>query len=109
MVGVVELSRRVAAPPAAVFGILADGWLYASWSVGAVRVTGVDPEWPARASRVHHSIGLWPFLRPQITEVIQFEDGHRVVLRPHGWPPGDVEIIIRQHGPSPQACLLTLR
>ena len=52
----------VRATPADVFAVLADGWLYPSWVVGASRVRGVDGTWPQPGSRIHHSVGVWPLL-----------------------------------------------
>ena len=49
--------------------MLADGWSYATWVVGAARVRDVDPGWPATGSRVHHSVGLWPLLIQDFTLV----------------------------------------
>ena len=37
------VSRPVAAPPEAVWAVLADGWQYGTWVVGASRVRAVDP------------------------------------------------------------------
>ena len=39
--------RQVAAPAEAVWAVLADGWQYATWVVGASRVRAVDAGWPA--------------------------------------------------------------
>ena len=40
--GVVTVTREVDAPAQAVWDVLADGWFYATWVVGASRVRGVD-------------------------------------------------------------------
>ena len=39
-------SRSIAAPAEAVWAVLADGWQYATWVVGASRVRAVDAGWP---------------------------------------------------------------
>lgn len=109
MTGFIDLTRKVGAPPSAVFGVLADGWLYASWSVGAVRITDVDPRWPEAGSRIWHSVGLWPLLIPQVTEVLQVEHGHRVLLRPRRWPFGDVEVSIEPDARPGGGSLVLLR
>lgn len=44
------ISRRVDAPAEAVWSVLADGWSYANWVVGAARVRDVDPGWPAQGT-----------------------------------------------------------
>ncbi|MDQ6715529.1 MAG: SRPBCC family protein, partial [Actinomycetota bacterium] len=56
------VARRIEAPPGAVWAVLADGWLYATWVVGASRVRDVDLDWPTEGSRIHHSLGSWPAL-----------------------------------------------
>lgn len=57
------------APPPAVFEVLADGWSYAGWVVGATHVRDVDEGWPAVGTRIHHSVGSWPFVLDDVTEV----------------------------------------
>ena len=45
------VSRSVAAPAEAVWAVLADGWQYATWVVGASRVRAVDAGWPRAGTR----------------------------------------------------------
>ena len=40
------VTRRVHAPADDVWSVLADGWRYANWVVGASRIREVDPQWP---------------------------------------------------------------
>jgi len=44
------ITRRVNAPPGVVWSMLADGWMYATWVVGAARVRLVDADWPDPAA-----------------------------------------------------------
>ena len=67
--GIVTVSRDVDAPAQAVWDVLADGWDYATWVVGASRVRDVDRTWPAEGSRIHHSFGLWPVVVNRISPV----------------------------------------
>ena len=46
-----QVSRSVAAPAEAVWAVLADGWQYATWVVGASRVRAVDAGWEVVAVR----------------------------------------------------------
>jgi hypothetical protein len=62
--------RTVDAPAEHVYDVLADGWSYAAWVVGASRVRDVDTTWPDAGSRIHHSIGAWPVLVNDKTTVI---------------------------------------
>ncbi|MFZ8286720.1 SRPBCC family protein, partial [Staphylococcus aureus] len=49
-------------PPEAVFDVLANGWLYPLWVVGASRMRDVADEWPSEGAELHHSFGSWPVL-----------------------------------------------
>lgn len=54
--------------PDAVFAVLADGWAYAGWVVGASHVRAVEAGWPARGSKLHHASGAWPLVMEDETE-----------------------------------------
>ena len=98
------VSRDLDARPDQVFAVLGDGWLYPTWVVGAVRMRGVDPEWPSVGSRLHHSVGVWPLTVDDDTEVLLCEPGRRLVLQARGWPAGeatvDVHVEPLPHGRS---------
>ena len=51
------VSLAVLAPVEAVWAVLEDGWLYATWVVGAASTSAVDHDWPQAGSRLHHSVG----------------------------------------------------
>lgn len=89
------ITRRINAPPGAVWAVLADGWLYATWVVGASRIRLVDPDWPNPGSRLHHSSGIWPALIDDHTEVLAADEGRELRLTARGWPAG--EAIVRIH------------
>ena len=93
-------SRPVSATPEQVWSVLADGWLYALWVVGAARMRDVDEDWPAVGSRLHHSVGTWPLLIDDTTEVLEVEENRRLLLLARGWPAGQahVEIILEPRG-----------
>jgi hypothetical protein len=84
----------VRATPADVFALLADGWLYPSWVVGASRVRAVDPTWPLAGSRIHHSVGVWPVLIDDDTEVEELVDQRLLVLKARAWPGGEARVRI---------------
>ena len=44
----------------AVWAVLSDGWGYAGWVVGTIKIRAVDPDWPSVGSRLHHAVGSWP-------------------------------------------------
>jgi short-subunit dehydrogenase len=90
--GAAVVTRRVDAPPSAVWAVLADGWLYPSWVVGASRVRSVENHWPAEGSLVHHSFGLWPAVIDDNTEVLYAEVDSELVLKARGWPVGEAHV-----------------
>jgi uncharacterized protein YndB with AHSA1/START domain len=87
-------TRSVAATPEHVWEVLADGWLYPLFVVGASRMRDVDETWPAVGSRLHHSVGTWPLLIDDTTEVLEVEEGRRLLLKARGWPAGEAHVDI---------------
>lgn len=92
--GVATISREVDASPDSVWDVLSDGWLYPLWVVGAARMRDVDAAWPAVGSKLHHSVGNWPLLLDDRTEVLDVVPGRSLRLRAHGWPAGAAEVLI---------------
>lgn len=90
--------REVKASPEKSWSILADGWMYPLWVVGATRMRDVDDAWPAPGSRLHHSAGVWPLVVDDTTEVLACEEPHRMRLRARGWPAGEADVDIRLRG-----------
>ena len=95
-------TRSIAATPEQVWSVLADGWLYPLFVVGAARMRFVDEAWPAVGSQLHHSIGAWPLMIDDTTEVLEVEPNRRILLLARGWPAGHahVEIVLSPDGPS---------
>ncbi len=85
----------VAVPPDIVWKTLSDGWLYSQWVVGAVAIRDVDSTWPKQGSRIHHSVGIWPLLIDDDTEVMEAVPNERLVLRARAWPIGETTVDIR--------------
>lgn len=98
---------EIAATPQQVWDVLADGWLYPLWVVGATRMRDVDDHWPARGARLHHSAGAWPLVVSDTTEVLEVEPLRRLVLRARAWPGGEahVEIELAARGPGTRVVL----
>ncbi|WP_448808331.1 SRPBCC family protein [Agromyces bauzanensis] len=92
--------RAMACSSESVFEVLADGWLYPSWVVGASRMRDVDAAWPAQGSELHHSVGVWPALIDDDTVSVEWTPPRRMVMRAKGWPIGEacVTIEVRPRG-----------
>jgi uncharacterized protein YndB with AHSA1/START domain len=88
-------TRTVNTTPDQVWNVLADGWLYPLWVVGATRIRDVEQDWPAVGSKIHHSVGVWPAVLDDDTEVLGCEPGRSMRLRARGWPLGEAEVQIR--------------
>ncbi len=104
-----QVSRHVAAPPERVFEILADGWTYAGWVVGASHIRAVDPHWPAPGSRILHAVGPWPVVIRDSTTVCEVTPGQRLLLRLRIWPfgEGEVELVV-DPAPGGIGCTVTM-
>ncbi|MFM9644500.1 SRPBCC family protein, partial [Streptomyces turgidiscabies] len=74
-------ARLLDCSPDDVFAVLGDGWIYPVWVVGAARMRDVDPAGPAEGARLHHSLGLWPVLIHDTTEIVEWTPSRRVRLR----------------------------
>ncbi|CAM3660140.1 SRPBCC family protein [Nocardioides zeicaulis] len=84
--------RRIEATPEQVWEVLSDGWLYPLFVVGASRMRDVDDTWPAVGSLLHHSVGTWPLLIDDTTEVLAREDHRHLSLEARGWPAGRAQV-----------------
>ncbi len=88
------VDRVVEASTDAVWAVLADGWLYPVWVVGAARMRDVDESWPAVGAQLHHSVGTWPMLIDDNTEVLEVDPGRLLRLRARSWPAGSAEVLL---------------
>lgn len=87
-------TRIIHATPEKVWDVLADGWLYPLWVVGATRMREVDAGWPEVGARLHHSVGTWPLVLDDNTEVLEVTPGAKLVLRARAWPTGEAAVTI---------------
>ncbi|HEX2177137.1 MAG TPA: SRPBCC family protein [Nocardioidaceae bacterium] len=100
-------SRVMRCRPSDVWAVLADGWSYGLWVVGAARVRDVDPGWPDAGAGIHHSVGVWPALVHDTTRSTGAEAPHRLQLRAQAWLLGGAAIDIRVE-PHDQGCVVTI-
>lgn len=88
------VSQLFNSPAVDVWTVIADGWLYSGWVVGASRIRAVDEHWPATGSRLHHSVGAWPLVINDSTRVAAVEPGRSLELVARGWPLGEAKVVI---------------
>ena len=81
-------------PPEDVFAVLADGWRYADWVVGAKRVRAVDDSWPQPGARFHHEVGVGPLTLKDSSELLALDPPRQVVLEVRAWPAGKARVTI---------------
>jgi uncharacterized protein YndB with AHSA1/START domain len=90
-----EVKRTVDATPEQVWAVLADGWLYPSWVVGASRMRAVTTNWPVAGAELHHSAGIWPLVTNDETVSLESEPPRRLKLQAKGRPAGEATIELR--------------
>ena len=52
------MKRRTTASPDDVWAVLADGWSYPLWVVGASRMRAVSADWPQPGAKLHRDDGF---------------------------------------------------
>jgi uncharacterized protein YndB with AHSA1/START domain len=89
------VTRMIGATPEQIWGVLADGWCFPSWVVGASRMRAVSDDWPAAGSKLHHSAGVWPAVVNDETAVLDSEPPRLLRLQAKGWPAGEATVELR--------------
>jgi hypothetical protein len=54
----------------------------------------VDESWPRVGARLHHSVGVWPAIVNDDTEVLECTAVRSLRLRARSWPVGEAEVLI---------------
>ena len=70
----------VAAPPEAVWAVLADPGAYGEWVVGTRQVTRADAAWPEVGSTLEYEVGIDPVSVRDTTRVVEAEPPRLLVL-----------------------------
>lgn len=91
------------------WSVLADGWLYPLFVVGAARMRQVDAGWPSVGSRLHHSVGNWPLLVDDHTEVLECTPRSLLRLLARAWPSGEAEVSFTLRQEAPRQTRVTLQ
>ena len=99
--------RTLSCAPEHVFAVLANGWLYPTWVVGASRMRDVESSWPSVGARIHHSFGVWPVLIDDTTSILEWDPPRHAKLKARGWPMGSAHVVL-DVVPEPAGCLVTI-
>lgn len=99
--------REIAASPEAVFTVLANGWLFPVWVVGASRMRAVEDRWPAVGAKIHHSVGVWPALIDDSTSMLEWDPPRRAVMQARLWPVGEATVALDVE-PAASGCVVTI-
>jgi hypothetical protein len=89
------VKRDTTATRQQVWDVVADGWTYSQWVVGNTRMRAVDPGWPAPGSKIHHTVGVWPLVLNDETEVESSTPLEVLILLAKGRPLGGARIVLR--------------
>ena len=101
------VSRHVEAAPEQVFAVVSDAWLIPIWLVGAAHVRDVDDGWPSVGAKLHHSIGAWPMLISDTTEIVEIDRPRLIAFHARMWPLGEA-IVKMQFEPDGAGCSVTM-
>jgi hypothetical protein len=100
--------RHMKCSPEQVFDVLADGWVFPTWVVGASRMRDVDAAWPSEGAKLQHSFGVWPLLIDDETTMLEWDPPRHAVMKPAGWPIGEAIVTIDVQ-PRENGCLVRIR
>ncbi|WP_205873403.1 SRPBCC family protein [Mycobacterium camsae] len=99
--------RDVSASRQAVWDVIADGWTYTQWVVGNSRTRAVDTNWPQPGSAIKHSVGVWPLVIDDKTEVESCTPGAELVLKARVGLFGAARITLRLSD-NPDGCRIEM-
>jgi uncharacterized protein YndB with AHSA1/START domain len=72
---------QIAAPPEAVWGVLADAGAYGEWVVGTQHVASADVSWPEPGSALEYRVGAGPISVGDHTTVVEADAPRHLLLR----------------------------
>jgi uncharacterized protein YndB with AHSA1/START domain len=82
-------------PVDAVWDALADPSGYEYWVVGSKEIRDAEPNFPARGTKFHHTIGFGPLTLRDHTEVLDAAPPTFLKLRAKGRPIGTASVTLR--------------
>jgi hypothetical protein len=87
--------------------VLDDAYAYPRWVIGARRIRGVDPSWPAAGSRFHHAIGTAAGELHDSSKILERDPPRRMVLEVRFRPTGVARVAI-EVSETGKGCLIAI-
>ena len=84
----IDTTRVIGTSPDRIFAVLADGWSFSNWVVGAAHIRDVDKTWPEVGAKVYHRVGPWPLQINDESMVRAMEPDRTLELAAEVWPLG---------------------
>jgi hypothetical protein len=101
------VTKTSTATPEQIWNVLADGFSYSAWVVGASHVRAVDAAWPQPGAKLHHAVGVWPLLIKDSTSVESCVAGRSLGLLASARPFGHARVLL-ELDPRPGGAQLTM-
>jgi uncharacterized protein YndB with AHSA1/START domain len=86
--------RYMPVAPEAVWDALADPAGYGYWVAGSREIRDADPDWPAPATRFHHTVGTGPLRVSDHTESLAARAPELLQMRAKGRPLGTATVTL---------------
>jgi hypothetical protein len=102
-----DVSLDTTASADEVWSVLANGWTFGSWVVGAARIRAVDEHWPDVGAKLFHSVGTWPALLDDSTSVLESRANRELHLLARALPFGRATIALRITE-QPRGCRISM-
>jgi uncharacterized protein YndB with AHSA1/START domain len=93
--------RFMPVPPQTVWDVLADAGGYGYWVPGSRVIRDAEPEWPAKGSKFHHTIGVGPFEVSDHTKALEARPPGFLRIRAKGRPIGTATVTLEM---TPRDC-----
>ncbi len=91
---------HIDAPPERVFAVLSEPRSFARWVVGSREIRRADPDWPAVGTVFDHTVGIWPIVLSDHSQVMECEAPRllRLLVKARPLSRADVTLRLRPVG-----------
>ena len=82
-------------PPERVFAVLSQPRSFARWVVGSREIRRADPDWPAVGTSFDHTVGIWPIVLSDHSQVMECEAPRLLRLLVRARPLSRADVTLR--------------